>query len=213
MKTPGFLVADDHALLRRGLIDILIEEFPAAEFGEAGSTGETFQLLATRAWDLVILDLFMPGRGGLEVLQHVTDNLPELPVLVLSSAPEEQLAVRVLRAGAAGYLNKQTAPEDLVQAVRRLLAGGKYVTPATAEQLAALVAGNDQPLHEALSNRELEVFHRIVEGKSLKEIAAELALSVKTISVFHTRIWDKLKVQNDVELVHYANDHGLRRQH
>ena len=206
------LVADDHNALRCGLIQILREGHPRAEFGEAASTAETLELLSSQAWDLLILDIFMPGRGGLEVLQHVQDNYPDLPVLVLSSAPEEQLAIRVLKAGASGYLNKRAAPEELVQAVNRLLQGGRYVTTATAERLAAAVGRPDRELHETLSNREFQVVQLLLDGKSLKEIAAELSLSVKTVSVFHTRIWEKLQVQNDVELVHYALEHGLRRR-
>src|SRR5260370_410485 len=129
------LIADDHALLREGLRQTLAEAFPNAEFGGAGTTGETLQYLGKRRWDILVLDVFMPGRSGLEVLHEVRQHYPRVPVLVLSSAPEEQLALRVLEAGASGYLNKQTAPQDLVRAVRRILAGGKYVTDTLAEKL------------------------------------------------------------------------------
>jgi DNA-binding NarL/FixJ family response regulator len=203
------LIADDHAVLREGLKQILVEEFPAAEFRETGTTQETLDCLHSGEWDVLLLDVFMPGRSGLEVLQHARDTQPSLPVLVLSSAPEEQLAIRVLRAGASGYLNKQTAPERLVEAVRRVIAGGRYVSPSIAERLADELSRSSKLPHEALSDREFQVMHMIVSGKSLKEIASELSLSVKTISTFHTRIWEKLDVKNDVELVHYALEHGL----
>src|SRR3954471_19800084 len=203
------LIADDHALLREGLKKILHEEFPDAEFRETGTTQETLDCLHAGEWDVLLLDVFMPGRSGLEVLQHARDSRPSLPVLVLSSAPEEQLAVRVLRAGASGYLNKQTAPERLVEAVRRVIAGGRYVSPSIAERLADELSRSQRLPHETLSDREFQVMHMIVAGKSLKEIAGELSLSVKTISTFHTRIWEKLAVKNDVELVHYTLEHGL----
>jgi two-component system, NarL family, invasion response regulator UvrY len=203
------LIADDHAVLREGLKQILAEEFPQAVFGEAGTTQETLRFLREQPWDLLVLDIFMPGRSGLEVLQEVRRSQPLLPVLVLSSAPEEQLALRVLRAGASGYLNKQSAPEDLVQAVKKVLAGGKYVSATLAERLASEVGQTVQLPHQKLSDREFQVMQMLVAGQSLKEIAAELCLSVKTISTFHTRILVKLKVQNNVEMVHYALEHRL----
>ncbi|HZR20517.1 MAG TPA: response regulator transcription factor [Verrucomicrobiae bacterium] len=202
------LLADDHSLLRQGLKQILSEEFPEAEFCEAGTTQETVDSLK-QPCDVVVLDVFMPGRSGLDVLDTVRQMNPRPPVLVLSSAPEEQLAVRVLRAGASGYLNKQAAPEHLVQAVRKILQGGKYVSATLAEILAA-DAGRAAVLpHEKLSDREFQVMRLLVSGKSLKEVATELSLSAKTISTFHTRIWEKLGVKNDVELVHYALEHRL----
>ncbi len=203
------LLADDHALLRQGLKQILSEEFPEADFRETGTTQETLECLLAQPWDIVILDVFMPGRSGLEVLDAVRQLQPRPPVLVLSSAPEEQLAIRVLRAGASGYLNKQAAPEHLVQAVRKLLQGGKYVSGSLAERLAGEASRTGQTPHEKLSDREFQVMRLLVSGRSLKEVATELSLSVKTISTFHTRIWEKLGVKNDVELVHYALEHHL----
>lgn len=205
------LLADDHAVLRQGLKQILLEEFPEAEFRETGTTQETIECLEGPAWDIIVLDVFMPGRSGLEVLDIVR-QMPVVerpPVLVLSSAPEEQLAVRVLRSGASGYLNKQAAPEHLVQAVRKLIQGGKYVSATLAERLAVDAGRAAQMPHEKLSDREFQVMRLLVAGKSLKEVASELSLSVKTISTFHTRIWEKLGVKNDVELVHYALEHHL----
>lgn len=204
------LIADDHAVLRAGLVQILAEEYPGAHFGEAATTSETLACLSRHCWDLLVLDIFMPGRSGLEVLHDVRRHYPHLPVLVLSSAPEEQLAVRVLKAGASGYLNKQAAPEHLALAVRKVLAGGKYVSAALAEKLASELCDNGRLLHEKLSDREFEVLQLLLEGHSLKAIAADLALSPKTVSTFHTRIWEKLQVHSDVELAHYAEKHGMR---
>jgi DNA-binding NarL/FixJ family response regulator len=150
----------------------------------------------------------MPGGSGLDVLRESRRTHPQLPVLVLSTAPEEQLGVRVLRTGASGYLNKQAAPEHLVQAVRRILGGGKYVSPSLAEQLAT-EAGRSRPLHEKLSDREFQVLYLLVKGRSLKEIAGDLSLSVKTIRTFRARILAKLSLQSDVDLVHYALQHRL----
>ncbi|HLX65090.1 MAG TPA: response regulator transcription factor [Planctomycetota bacterium] len=204
------LIADDHAILRQGLKQILADEWPGAQFGEAGTAAEALQLIWEQRWDAVVLDINMPGRSGLEVLRETRQRYPDLPVLVLSSTPEDQLAVRVLRAGASGYLNKQTAPEELVNAMRKVMSGGRYVSAALAEQLAADVSrAGDRPRHEFLSDREYQVFEMTVAGKSVKGIAAELSLSVKTISTFRTRVFEKLGVSNDVELVHYAAEHGL----
>ena len=151
----------------------------------------------------------MPDGNGLGVLQKVRQNHPRLPVLVLSSAPEEQLELRVLRAGASGYLNKQTAPEHLVLAVRKVITGGKYISAKLAEQLATDVARHGQPLHEKLSDREFQVMQLVVTGQSLKEIAGNLSLSVKTVRTFHARLLGKLRLQSDVDLVHYALEHRL----
>ena len=203
------LIADDHAMLRQGLKQILLEGFPGADLIETGTTQETLDSLRQNPCDLIILDIFMPGRTGLEVLDIVRLEFPGLPVLVLSSAPEEQLAIRVLKAGASGFLNKQAAPEFLIQAVRKILEGGKYVSEAVAQNLAKEAGRANQLPHQTLSDREFQVMRLLVAGKTLKEVAAELCLSSKTISTFHTRIWQKLGVKNDVELVHYALHHRL----
>ncbi len=205
----NILIADDHALLRKGLVQILMEEFPDAHFGEAANAVETMNCLARRKWNVLVLDVFMPGRSGLEVLTEVRQPYPKLPVLVLSSAPEEQLAVRVLRSGASGYLNKQTAPEDLVKAVTKVLAGGRYVSAAMAERLATEIGQTSPTRHEKLSDREYAVLRRLAAGDSIKKIAGDLSLSAKTVSTYHTRIWEKLGIGNDVELVRYAIEHGL----
>ncbi len=206
------MIVDDHAVLREGLKRILQDEVAQAEFMEAGSAGETLELLRQSPCDVLVLDIFLPDRSGLQVLQEVRNLHPRLPVLVLSSAPEEQIALHVLKAGANGYLNKQAAPEDLVGAVRKVLAGGRYLSPAMMDQfLAEVGTGNVLP-HDKLSPREFEVMQLVVVGYSLKEIAARLSLSVKTISTFHTRLLEKLQLQNDVELVHYALANGLIEQ-
>lgn len=203
------LIADDHSILRKGLMQILADEFPEAQFGEASNTPETLERLSREAWDMLVLDIFMPGRSGLEILGDVRRNHPNLPVLALSSAPEDQLAVRVLKSGARGYLNKQTAPEELVNAVRKVLSGGRYISTAVAEMVAAEINYTDGPSHEKLSDREYTVMQLLVAGKSIKAIADELSLSPKTVSTYHARIWGKLGVKNDVEMVRYAFEHGL----
>jgi DNA-binding NarL/FixJ family response regulator len=203
------LIGDDHEVFRKGLARILIEEYPKAEFTEAMDTAETLDLLSRGACDLLILDVFMPGRGGLEVLGEARRDYPKLPVLVLSSAPEEQLALRVLKSGASGYLNKRAAAEELITAVRKLLSGGRYVSPTTAELLAEESSQAAITPLDSLSNREFEVLRLLVSGKSIKEIASELCLSSKTVSCFHTRIREKLHVQNDVEMTRYALEHDL----
>jgi two-component system, NarL family, invasion response regulator UvrY len=205
------LIADDHAVLRKGLIQLLGEEFPDAQFGEASTTPETLTCLSRQRWDMLVLDIFMPGRSGLEVLYDVRQHHPNLPVLVLSSAPEEQLAVRVLKSGASGYLNKQTAPEELVTAVKKVMAGGRYVSAAMAEQLAMEIGQVERPSHDQLTDREYSVLQLLIGGKSIKEIADELSLSAKTVSTYHTRIWGKLNVRNDIEMVRYALEHGLTK--
>lgn len=204
------LIADDHAVVRRGLRDILAEAFPEANIAEAGDSGQATQLLLKQAFDLVVLDINMPGRSGLEVLEEARRLRPETPVLVLSVYAEEAFAIRAFKLGAAGYLNKQSAPEELVAAVKRVLAGGKYVTAVLAERLAAMLGAEiEQAPHETLSNRELQVLRLIATGKTLKEIAAELSLSEKTVATYRVRITDKLGLSTNVELARYALQHRL----
>lgn len=204
------LVADDHAILRQGLKQILADEFSDLQFGEADTAAGTLQQLRGQPWDVLILDINMPGRSGLEVLQVTRRHFPGVPVLVLSSTPEDQLGIRVLRAGASGYLNKQAAPEELINAVRKVMAGGRYVSAALAEKLVVeLDRDAEHPPHEALSDREFQVFKLIVAGKSVKKIAAELSLSGKTISTFRSRLYGKLGVRSTVELIYYAQQYGL----
>jgi DNA-binding NarL/FixJ family response regulator len=203
------LIADDHALLRRGLIQILSEAYPDAEFREASTASEAIACLAEARWDVLVLDIFMPGRSGFDVLREARRQCPTLPVLALSCAPEDQLAVPVLKAGARGYLNKQVAAEELVAAVKALVLGRRYVSASLAERLAADVCEPEGPRHERLSGREFEVLQGLLAGRSIKAIADALSLSPKTVSAFHVRIWQKLGVQSDAELVRYAIEHGL----
>lgn len=199
------LIADDHAVVRRGLRQILADAFPKAVFGEAGNAPEALEQVWKQKWELVMLDVTMPGRSGLEVLKEIKSARPKLPVLILSVQPESQYGVRVLKAGAAGFLNKDSAPETLVFAVKKILEGGRYVSPALAEKLAADVASNGSQLpHESLSDREMEVLCLIASGKTPTEIAEQLSLSVKTVSTYRSRILEKMNMETTAELMHYA---------
>jgi len=204
------LIVDDHEVVRRGTRQVLAEGFPGASFGEAASAPGATQALGAQGWDLLILDINIPGRSGLEVLQEVQRLWPRLPVLVLSAYPEEEFAIRCLRLGAAGYLTKNSASDELVAAAHKALEGGKYVTAALAERLAAVLGGDvrGEP-HEALSGRELQVVRLVATGHTLKEIAAELHLSEKTIATYRARISEKLGVSTNVELTRYALQHKL----
>jgi len=204
------LVADDHEIVRRGLKDMLADAFPRAEVGEARDSREALQRVREQDWDALLLDINMPGRSGLDVLVEVRQLRPKLPVLVLSAYPEEDYAVRSLKLGAAGYLTKQSASDELLVAIRKVLAGGKYVTASLAEKLAASLGGDlrDEP-HAALSNRELQVLRMIAAGKTVKEIASELSLSEKTVGTYRTRISEKMGLGTNVELTRYAMRHGL----
>lgn len=204
------LLTDDHAIVREGLKQLLADELVGVKFGEAGDSSATLALLHKSAWDLLILDVSMPGRDGFEVLAEVRRSFPSLPVLVLSSTPEDQLGVRAVRAGAAGYLNKRVASEQLVAAVQAVLGGGQFISATLAQQLVAdLRRGTDRPRHESLSDRELQVCRMTAAGRSVKEIAAELCISPKTVSTFRARVFEKLGVKNDVELARYAGENGL----
>lgn len=209
---PPILLVDDHAVVRRGLRELLGEEFPSAEFGEAASGPEALAQIARRPWGLVILDLSLPGRDGLEILKEALALRPGVPIMILSVHGEDQYAIRALRAGASGYVTKETAPEDLTAAVRKVLQGGKYVSPKLAEQMASALAprdGSTRLLHEGLSDRELQVLRMLAVGKSVKEIGAELALSEKTISTYRTRIIGKMHMRSNAELMRYALRAGL----
>ena len=201
----SILIADDHAILRRGLKEILRGELESTTFDEAGTAQQVLAQVHSRVWDLVILDISMPGRSGLDLLRDLQQLRPELPVLVLSMHPEDQYATRVLKAGAAGYMNKETAPKELVKAVRKVLAGGRYVSAALAEKLAAdLSADAARPPHEKLSHREFEVLRMIASGKTVSQIAEELHLSVTTVSTHRARILEKMGMENNADLMRYA---------
>jgi two-component system invasion response regulator UvrY len=199
------LVADDHAIVRKGLRETLEEELGPLHFGEAANNQEVLALVWKEKWDLVMLDISMEQRSGLEILEEIRKARPKLPVLILSMYPVEEFGVRALKLGAAGYLNKQSAPKELVNAVRSVLAGGRYISPALADRLAADVQrGSETALHQSLSTREYQVMLMIAKGKALKEIAAELSISVKTVGTYHTRILTKMGLTNDIQLTRYA---------
>jgi two-component system invasion response regulator UvrY len=204
------LLADDHTVVRHGLKQILADEFKRATFGEARNAQEALDLVWKDNWDVVVLDITMPGRSGLEVLREIKKSKPKLPVLVLSMHPENQFAVRVLKRGASGYMTKESAAVELVGAIKKVLAGGRYVSASLAEKLATYLASDNQkPPQELLSDREFQVLRLIASGKIVSEIAGELSLSVKTISTYRTRILEKMGLRNNAELMHYAMQHQL----
>jgi DNA-binding NarL/FixJ family response regulator len=204
------LIADDHAVVRQGLKQILAEAFKRASFGEAANSQQALDRVWKEHWDIVVLDLTMPGRSGLEVLKEIKQAHPKLPVLILSMHPEDQFAVRLLKAGASGYMTKESAPEELVGAVRKAIAGGRYVSPALAEKMASLLVNNGQVApHENLSDREFLILRLIASGKAVSVIARELSLSVKTVSTYRGRVLEKMHLTNNSELLHYAFQKNL----
>jgi len=199
------LIVDDHALFRRGLRETLAESFAKVTFGEARTAQETLEFVRRQDWDVVILDISLPGKSGLDTLDDLKRLRPKLPVLFLSMHPEEQFARRALKSGAAGYLTKESVPEELKEAVSRATRGGRYVSRTLAEKLAMdLREGADAPLHELLSDREFQVLRMIASGKSVKEIADEIALSVKTVSTYRARILEKTGMKTNADLIRYA---------
>jgi DNA-binding NarL/FixJ family response regulator len=204
------LIADDHAVVRQGLKQILQELPELTVVGEANSGEQMLGQLRTEECNLVIMDISMPGRSGLEILKLLKHEHPKLRVLVLTMHSEDQFAVRMLKAGAAGYLMKESAPEELVKAIRKIMSGGRYVSPTLAEKLAFHMQpeANEEP-HEALSDREFQVMLMIAKGKPVKEIAEELMLSVKTISTYRARVLEKLNLRTNAQLIHYAIRNGL----
>jgi DNA-binding NarL/FixJ family response regulator len=204
------LLADDHALFRHGLERVLAEGLPDARFGHAGDTAEALRLAREESWDLVILDISFGGRSGLDVLKEVKAARPRLPVLVLSMHPEKQFAVRALKAGAAGYVTKKVVSDELLSAVRRVLAGGRWVTQEVAERLAAEVSlPADKLPHEILSDREFQVFRLLAGGTTVKAIAEELGVSVQTVSTYRARILEKMRLETNTDLTQYALHHRL----
>ncbi|MBN2289729.1 MAG: response regulator transcription factor [Candidatus Glassbacteria bacterium] len=199
------IIADDHPIVREGLKKILEKTNDILVAGEAGTGEELLGLVRESDCDIVLLDITMPGRGGLEILEQLRAEKPGVKVLVLSVHPEEYYAVRVLKAGASGYLNKEKAPAELIKAIRKVALGGKYVSPALAEMLAfELETGRDRTPHELLSNREFQVMCLIASGKTVSQVAAELSLSVRTISTYRSRILEKMKMKSNAELTRYA---------
>ena len=204
------LVADDHAVVRRGLRQIVADTPDLRVEGEAATAAEVLSQVGERRWDVVVLDLSLPGGSGLDLLGEVRRKRPDLPVLILTVHSEEQYAVRALRAGAAGYLTKESAPEQLVEAVRKVVRGGRYVSPAVAERLAfSLGPHADRPPHEALSDREFQVLRMLASGRTVSQVAGDLTLSVKTVSTYRARILEKMGMKTNAELTHYAIRNGL----
>jgi two-component system, NarL family, invasion response regulator UvrY len=204
------LIADDHTVFREGLKRIFAEAADIAEIGEASNAQQLLERVAEKRWDVVLLDISMPGKSGLEALKEIKQINPRLAVLVLSMHSERQFAVRVIKAGAAGYLTKGAAASELLKAIRRVYREGKYISDSVAEHLAMAVGQKtDRPLHESLSDREFEVLRMIGAGKTVGEIAEELSLSVKTVSTYRTHILEKMNLKNNAELMLYVITNGL----
>lgn len=205
-----FLIADDHAIVRRGLAQILCEEFPAAKVKEVANSNEALEEVRREEWDVILLDISMPGRNGIETLKQIRSEGIKAPILMLSMHSEDQYAVRVLKAGASGFVNKESATEELLVAVHKVLSGRKYITAGVAEKLAETIGGDvTKSAHELLSDREMQVLQLIASGKTVSEVADELSLSVNTISTYRTRLLEKLRLNNNAELTRYAIDNHL----
>jgi DNA-binding NarL/FixJ family response regulator len=199
------LVADDHAIIRKGLKQIVSDKSDMLVHGEAANGHEVLNKIRKTDYDAVVLDISMPGMDGLDILKQLKIEKPKLPVLVLSIHPEEQYAMRALKAGASGYLTKESIPDEMITAIRKIVHGGKYISPTLAEKLACYLETDiEKQLYETLSDREYQVMIMIANGKTITEIANGLSLSVKTISTYRSRILEKMKMKNNAELTHYA---------
>jgi two-component system, NarL family, invasion response regulator UvrY len=207
------LIADDHSTVRRGLKEILLDAFIDTVIEEVGNGMEVIQKAREEKWDIIISDLSMPGKSGLEAMKILKMEFPKLPVLILSMHPEERYAIRALRAGAAGYLTKDSASDELVTAVRNILSGKRHITPTVAEKLAQNLAVNDgKALHETLSDREFDVFKLLASGKTSTEIAAILSVAITTVSTYRSRILVKMNLRTNADLTQYAIEHDLIEQ-
>jgi two-component system, NarL family, invasion response regulator UvrY len=204
------LIADDHSVVRRGIRQILADDSEFQVAGEAADGAEVLSQVDSVRVDVVLLDITMPGKNGLDVLKELKRLRPQLPVLVLSMHPENQLAIRILRAGAAGYISKESAPEELISALKKICAGGKYVSAKLAETLASFVVDDrNEPPHESLSDREYQVMSLLALGKTVTEIGDELGISIKTVSTYRTRVLEKMKMRSNAELTRYALQNQL----
>jgi len=209
-KPIRVLIADDHAIVRQGLRQILSDTPDLTVAGEAENGVQAVQMVRNGEWDVVLMGVSMPDRNGIDALKLIKKEFPRLPVLILSMYPEEQYAIRALKAGASGYLTKQSAPELLVTAIRQVASGKKYVSPSLAEELANAIGEDSERLpHEKLSDREYQTLCMIASGKTPAEIAEALNLSVKTVSVYRARLLEKMNLRNNAELTHYGLKHGL----
>jgi two-component system invasion response regulator UvrY len=206
-----FLIADDHTIIRKGLMQILLDAFPSCFVEGVADAEDMYKKVMTEVWDVLITDISMPGRSGLEVLEQIRQSFPKLPILVLSIYSEDQYALRVLKAGASGYLTKNLAPEELVKAINQVLLGKKYITPSIAEKLAnVLLQGtSEKSPHECLSDREFEVLKLLASGKSVSDIAEKLSLGASTISTYKARIMTKMTLKTNADLTLYAIENKL----
>jgi len=199
------LIVDDHAIVRDGLKQLLLHKFPHAIFGEGRNANEALERVSKEKWEVILLDITMPGQSGLDVLKQIKTLQPDTKVLVLTMHPEDQYAIRVLKTGASGYLTKETASEEVAKAVSKVLAGGKYVSATLAESLVTgLNAPAEKKPHEMLSDREYQVMRLLAQGKSVKEIGYDLSLSIKTVSTYRTRVLKKLKFKTNADVIRYA---------
>lgn len=204
------LIADDHAIVRKGLKQLLLEEYPSAIIGEVADTEGLLKQVISNGWNIVICDMNMPGRSGLDALAHIKQVAPDLPVLIMSMYPEDQYALRVLKAGASGYLQKESIHDDIIKAVQTVQLGKKFITPTIAEKLADAYHNNsDKQPHELLSDREFDVFKLLASGKSVSEIAGQLSLSTTTVSTYRSRILEKMGIRSNAELTRYALEKKL----
>ena len=204
------LIADDHAIVRKGLRQLLLEEYPSAVIEEVSDAEGLVNKALIDKWDIVICDLSMPGRSGLDALRQIKQSSPSLPVLIMSMHPEDQYALRVLKSGASGYLSKDSIHDELMNAIRTALLGKKYITPSIAEKLAeAIDAESEKPVHELLSDREFDVFKLLASGKSVSEIASQLSLSITTVSTYRSRILEKMNIRSNAEMTRYALEKKL----
>jgi DNA-binding NarL/FixJ family response regulator len=206
----NIIIADDHEIVRAGLKQLICDSQDLYVKGEAGDGQELLEKVRVDEYDVILLDIKMPGRSGLEILKQLKVECPDTPVIVLSMHPEDQYAVRTIKAGAAGYLTKETAGEKLIEAIKKVYRGGKYISPSLAEKLAdSIVSDRQKPLHEYLTDREYQVICMIASGKTVTEIAKELFLSVKTVSTYRQRILEKMNMKNNAELTHYVINNNL----
>lgn len=204
------LIADDHAVVRKGLRQILLEEYPSAKIGEVADAESLLNEVMGDSWDIVISDMNMPGRSGLDALSQIKQVAPQLPVLIMSMYPEDQYALRVLKAGASGYLGKDNIHDDIIKALQTVQLGKKYITPSIAEKLAnALGDATDLQPHELLSDREFDVFKLLASGKAVSDIASQLSLSATTVSTYRSRIMEKMSMRTNAELTRYGLEKKL----
>lgn len=206
----NILVADDHAIVRKGLVALILEAYPAATIKEVVNGNEVIDEVNKQTWDMILMDISMPGRNGVETLKQIRSNGIKIPILMLSAHPEDQYALRVLKAGASGFLSKESATQELLAAVNKILSGKKYISATVADKLGEFQTDSgSMSAHEQLSDREMQVLQHIASGKTVSEVAEELCLSVNTISTYRTRILEKLALKNNSELIRYAIDNSL----